>query len=121
MKKKLADPKLTTVDPIITNPLIQEERKFFPAIDSDYSLSDESEQEPDALPAISVKKKQTKQSRKETSNERQQLLRQVQIDDISIEAKKVILTLTQCKKIVKYIKKMRPTDFLYSHSSMIFL
>lgn len=116
MKKKVADSKLTTVDRIIVNSPIQEEKKFSPVIDSDFSSSGESEQESYSLPAMSVKKKQTKQSRKETNSEKEQSLRRIHVDDISIEAKKVILTLSQCKKIVRYIKKVSNTYLLFLFS-----
>ncbi len=46
-----------------------------------------------------------------STNDNQQLLRKVSIDDIPGEAKDVLSTLKQCKKIFKYIKKVNSVKF----------
>jgi len=77
------------------------------ALSSEESSEDDEEYVPPSLPIVRKRKANISKS---TENN-QQLLRKISIDDIPGEAKNVLSTLKQCKKIVKYIKKVNIVKF----------
>lgn len=75
-------------------------------IHDDLSSEGTSEdEEVNILPTIPVLRKKRKMKTKSTNNQ-QQLQSKVSIDDIPLAARSVLGALTNCKKMVKYIKKV---------------
>jgi hypothetical protein len=77
------------------------------ALSCEESSEDDEEYVPPSLPIVRKRKSNISTSTKNN----QQLLRKVSIDDVPGEAKDVLSTLKQCKKIVKYIKKVNIVEF----------
>jgi hypothetical protein len=115
IKKKKKQPASTTTNDITvpsnnhTAPKINKDAvtTINDALSSEESSEDDEEYVPPSL--LIVRKRKTKISK--TRNDNQQLLRKVSIDDIPGEAKTVLSTLKQCKKLVKYIKKANIVKF----------
>jgi hypothetical protein len=63
-----------------------------------------SEDDEDVSPSFPVLRKRKKMIK--TTNDKLQSFRKTSVDDIPTAAKIILHTLSQCKKIVKYIKKV---------------
>ena len=67
--------------------------------------SEESDEDEDVVTSIPVIRKR-KQCILKQKDDHQQLLAKTSVDTIPAEAKVVLITLSQCKKIIKFIKKV---------------
>lgn len=77
------------------------------ALSSEDSSEDDEEYVRTSLPIIRKRKSSTSK----TTTDDQQLPHKVPLEDIPSEARNVLSTLKQCKKIVKYIKKVNMVTF----------